>query len=259
MIEAPFIGTESSLSNWVGPYVTNMLGRGEALADTPYTAYEGPLSAGPSSLQDKAFQGIAGLSMPSYGSFTDQGVADKFMSPYISAALEPQIAEARRQAEINRVQNAGRLTRAGAFGGSRQAIMESEGDRNLTRNLADITGKGYQSAYEQARDQFNTEQNRGLEGLDLQLRAGDTQRDIESEGIAADIKQFEQERDYPYRQVQFMQSLLQGLPLGTQSYQYQMPSDTAQTVGNVTDTADALPDIFGGLEGLWDLYKDWDW
>ena len=28
-------GLESSLSNWAGPYVTDMLGRGQALAATP--------------------------------------------------------------------------------------------------------------------------------------------------------------------------------------------------------------------------------
>ena len=31
-------GTESSLSNWAGDYVTNMLGKGQALSETPYQA-----------------------------------------------------------------------------------------------------------------------------------------------------------------------------------------------------------------------------
>ena len=47
------------------------------------------------------------------------------MNHFIQTALDPQIAEARRQAEIQRVANDGRLTQAGAYGGSRQAIMES--------------------------------------------------------------------------------------------------------------------------------------
>jgi hypothetical protein len=37
-------GTESSLSNWAGPYVTDMLGRGQALANQDYQAYGGPPS-----------------------------------------------------------------------------------------------------------------------------------------------------------------------------------------------------------------------
>lgn len=34
-------GEESALSSWAGPYVTEMLGRGEALSKTPYVAYGG--------------------------------------------------------------------------------------------------------------------------------------------------------------------------------------------------------------------------
>ena len=56
-------GSESSLSTWAGPYVTDMLGRGAALADQPYYAYEGPLTAGASDLQSQAFQGLAGLTV----------------------------------------------------------------------------------------------------------------------------------------------------------------------------------------------------
>jgi hypothetical protein len=41
-----FTAEESSLSSWAGPYVTEMLGRGQALAGMPYQAYMGPLTAG---------------------------------------------------------------------------------------------------------------------------------------------------------------------------------------------------------------------
>jgi hypothetical protein len=59
-----FTAEESSLSSWAGPYVTEMLGRGQALAGLPYQAYMGPLTAGQSTLQDTAFQGLAGLNIP---------------------------------------------------------------------------------------------------------------------------------------------------------------------------------------------------
>lgn len=254
-------GVESSLSTWAGPYVTEMLGRGQGLAGLPYAAYMGPLTAGPSDLQQQAFQGLGSLSAGDFfstynpTSFTDEGVAQQFMTPYLQAALEPQIAEARRQAEIERVQNAGRMTRAGSYGGSRQAIMESELDRNLLRNLKDITGTGYQTAYEQAANQFNAEEDRllraSMAGSDmgtnlarLQADLGGMQRDIESEGVAADYAQFKEERDYPYKQVQFMQSLLQGLPLGTQSYSYMEPSGLAQAMGTAGGIWDLLSKIY---------------
>ena len=54
-------GKESSLSNWAGDYVTDMLGKGKAVADQGYEAYTGPLTAGSSDLQDLSFQGLGGL------------------------------------------------------------------------------------------------------------------------------------------------------------------------------------------------------
>jgi hypothetical protein len=130
--------------------------------------------------------------------------------------------------------------------------MNSETQRNLGTNLANITGTGYANAYDKAMAQFNTEQGRGMEAqkmlndygmsaLAAQQSAGATQRDIEAQGIAADKKAFEEERDYPYKQVQYMQSLLQGLPLQTQSYSYQQPS----ALSNAASTA-------GGVMSLWD-------
>ena len=241
--------TTESLSGWAAPYVTSMLAKGEALANQPYQAYGGPLSAGQSELQTQAFQGLAGLTVPTAQmggftptSFTSGTTAQDFMSPYIGAALEPQIAEAQRQAEIQRVQNASRLGKAGAFGGSRQAIMESEGQRNLLRNLADIYGTGMQQAYTQGMGQFNTEQQRqmaaqdltnryGLSALAAQQVGGGLQRDIEQQGIAADYAQFQEERDFPYKQVQYQQSLLQGLPISAAETDYIGQSELAELLG----------------------------
>ena len=260
-------GSESSLSSWAGPYVTEMLGRGQALASQPYQTYMGPLSAGQSAAQQAAFSGIAGLAVPTDQmgafnpqSFTQQGVAQQYMSPYIQAAMEPQIAEARRQAEIQRMQDASRLTRAGAYGGSRQAIMESELNRNLLRNVADITGTGYQQAFTQGQQQFNTEQQRqqaaqelantyGLQALARQADLGAQERAITSEGMMADRAQFEEERDFPYKQTQYMQSLLQGLPLAAQSYTYAEPSKLSTLLGTLGGLQDAggTGDLLSGL------------
>jgi hypothetical protein len=263
----PMVGTktgaESSLSNWAGPYVTEMLGKGQALADTPYQAYGGPLTAGASGLQQQAFSGLAGLTLPtpnqtSYApqTFTAPGVAQSYMSPYMQGALTPQMDEARRSAEIQRVENAGRLGRAGAYGGSRQAVMESEGQRNLQDQLAKIYGTGMQNAFESGQGQFNTEEARrlaaagqaqqyGLQALGAQQTAGGVQRGIESEGIAADYGQFKEERDYPYKQVQYMQSLLQGLPVEAQSYNYMEPSGLNSLMGGTG----------GFLQFIQDMYK----
>ena len=264
------LSTESALSNWAGPYVTDMLGKGQALSETPYQAYMGPLTAGSSPLQNQAFQGIAGLAMPSTmggytpQSFTAPGTAQQYMNPYLQQSLDPQLAEIRRQADITRLGDAGRLTKAGAYGGSRQAVMESEGNRNLATQLARTTGEGYNTAYDKAANQFNTEQGLGLNAQNLTnqyglsalgktAELGATQRGIESEGIAADMAQFNQERDFPYKQVQYQQSLLQGMPLATQSYTYQQPS----TLSNVAGTAGGLGGLYNAVApGISSLYKN---
>lgn len=56
--------SESTLSSWAGPYVTNMLGKAQAVANEPYQVYQGPMTAGQSNLQSKVFQGLGGLSFP---------------------------------------------------------------------------------------------------------------------------------------------------------------------------------------------------
>jgi hypothetical protein len=257
------IGTESSLSNWVGPYVTNMLGRGQALGSEGYQAYQGPLTSGGSNLQNQAFSGLAGLTIPTeqMGAFTPTSFtaenAQQYMNPYLQNALNPQIDAARRQQEIQRIQDAGRLTKAGAFGGSRQGVMEAEGNRGLLDRIAGITGTGYANAYDKAMGQFNTEQDIAMKAQDMtnqyglgtllkQADLGAVQRGIEGEGIAADRAQFEEERDFPYKQVQYMQSLLQGLPLAAQNYTYTQPTGLSESLNTAAGLQNMYNQLFGG-------------
>ena len=253
-----FTAEESSLSSWAGPYVTEMLGRGQALAGLPYQAYMGPLTAGESGLQQQAFQGLGALQTPTAQqttydpmSFTTAGTAEQYMSPFLQGALDPQYAAAQRQADISAQNLQSQFGKAGAYGGSRQAVAEAELQRGLLDRMAGITGTGYQQAFEQAQQQFNTEparqmaaaqqaQRYGLDVLGAQQTGGGLQRAIEQQGIGADIAQFEQERDYPFKNVQFMQSLLQGLPLETQSYSYVEPSGLQTLAGGASDISTIL-------------------
>jgi len=258
--EGDILGKESSLSNWAGDYVTDMLGKGQALGSEGYQSYGGPLTAGQSGLQTNAFEGIGGLNIPTenMGAFTPQTFtaqnAANYMNPYLTASLNPQIEEAKRQSDLARLQNASRMTQAGSFGGSRQAILDSENQRNLQSNLAGITGAGYSNAYDNAMNQFNIEQDRasaaqsesnkyGLGAIQKLYDMGTAQRGIESEGIAADQAQFKEERDYPYKQVQYMQSLLQGLPVEAQQYSTQGLSD----MDSITKDALSMEEFFRQL------------
>ncbi len=138
-------GGESSLSSWAGDYVTDMLGKGQALGSQDYQAYTGPLTAGTSEIQDIAFGGIGNLTVPTgqMGAFTPQtftsDTAQQYMNPYLMAGLQPQLDEARRQAGITAAQNANKF--AGAYGGSAQALFDAEANRNLGQNLSAITVK----------------------------------------------------------------------------------------------------------------------
>jgi hypothetical protein len=233
------VSTSKGLAPWAGDYVTNMLGEGAALAKAPMQVYGGPLTAGASNLQQQGFAGISDVAQAGYdpakftsGTF-DTAAATKYMNPYLQASLNPQLAEARRQSEITQLGNAGRATQAGAFGGGRQAIMDAESQRSLGANLANITGTGYNTAYDKAQQQFNTEQGRsmdvqnaeeasrkysadyGLKSLSDLMAAGATERGIAAEGIAADKKQFEEQAAHPFNMVEFQRKLVEGLPIGS--------------------------------------------
>lgn len=262
---------ETNLSTWAGPYITDMLGKSQALAELPYRAYTADiagayqpiaqqLTAGPSALQTKAFEGLGSLTVPSalgtaasqaqqtYGA-TQQymptvGTVESYMNPYLEAVLAPQRRIAEETAAKQRMETAGRLSQAGAYGGSRQAIMEAEGQKNLQQLLSDITGKGYAGAYDVARAQRQADIQAGLQGIGAQtaatqalagiggqqqaagiqniqqqLAAGQTQRDIEQAGLAKAYEQFLREEQYPKEQLQFQRQMISGIPgLATQSY-----------------------------------------
>jgi hypothetical protein len=224
------VSRTSTLSPWVGDYVTNALGQGAALAQAPYQAYQGPLTAGASGLQQQAFAGAGEMAQAGYtptqftGGFNAQ-TAQQYMNPYLQASLDPQLRELQRSSDIARLADAGRLTKAGAYGGSRQAIMESEGRRNLLDKQQDVLGQGYKTAYDTGLGQFNKEReaqeasrqfgaNFGLKSIDQLANLGAQERGITSEGIAADKAQFEEQRDFAYGMPKYQLGLLSGLPIG---------------------------------------------
>ena len=249
-------GTESNLSNWAGEYVTDMLGKGKALSEMPFEQYKGDLTAGASGLQNKVSTGLNSVAFPgnlgaSFSSATAPtigadgqptgggGIASSYMNPYLSSVLNPQLAEMRRQAEINNLSGVGNLTKSGAFGGGRQAIMQSEAGRNLLTEQNKTIGQGYSNAYDKAMQQFNTEQGQAKDLAGLMANQGAVDRGIESEDIAAKKAQFEEARLNPYKMVQFQQSLLSGLPLAAQTFN-QAPTDNFTQFANFATTLDKL-------------------
>ena len=257
----------STLSDWAGGYVTDMMGKAQALSNTPYQTYQGPMTAGESGLQTKMFQGLGGLNFPgqlgqsfsSTGAYNlpqmtstgmtnntntgPTGTAAQYMNPYLQGVLQPQLEELRRQSQINLQPNLAKLTQAGGYGGGRQAIMQSEADRNLVQAQNQAIGTGYSNAYDKAMQQFNTEQGQAKTLADLMGQAGGQQRGIEQEGITADYNEFLAQRDDPMKKVQFLQSMLQGLPISTVSNVPQAQTGSQQAVGGMQTVYQMLQNL----------------
>ena len=373
--------SSSTLSSWAGPYVTNMLGKAQAIANEPYQVYQGPMTAGESGLQSKVFQGLGNLSFPSNlgqsfsssgayqppqmnmgayqpqpigtgpqpgmtlnqgsngfgdfgsmqattglqnqgpaqpgGTYEDylndigdlsvlpqtrqqfdaeqkqlgqqrqqgmdmlgrgnmgeimaglgapgqmpqgglaglagmmppqpqqpQGVAQQYMNPYLESVLTPQMEELRRQNDITNMKANAGLTSAGAFGGGRQAIMNAENNRNLMQEMNKTVGQGYANAYDKAMQQFNTEQGQAKTLADMMSEAGGQQRGIEQQGISADYNEFLAQRDDPMKKTQYLQSMLQGLPIST------VTNTAAQQsgLGNLVSSIGGMGSIMDSLQ-----------
>lgn len=261
---APDVSKTSTLSPWVGDYVTNALGQASALASAPYQSYGGPLTSGASDLQQQAFAGASDLAKAGYdptrynaGLFSLQD-ANRYMNPYLQASLDPQLQELQRQNKLANMQSNAQAVKAGAFGGSRQALMNTENQRNMLDKMSNVIGQGYNTAYNNAMTQFNADQQRqmdaqkateasrqysadyGLKSLTNLANLGATQRDIEQQGIDADKAEFEKQREWAYKMPQYQLSLLSGLPIGNQT--------------TSTDPG-ALAKIQSDIAGLASLYK----
>jgi hypothetical protein len=273
---------QSTLSEWAGPYVTDMLGKAQAISNTPYQTYQGPMTAGASELQSNVFQGLGNLAFPTNlgqsfsstsayqppsfgpgatgavspgttggtGGMTQPtgptGIASQYMNPYLQAVLDPQLAELRRQNDITNMNTNAKLTGQGAFGGGRQAIMNAENNRNLMQEMNKTVGTGYANAYDKAMQQFNTEQGQAKTLADMMSQAGGQQREIEQQGITADYNEFLAQRDYPMKQTQYLQSMLQGLPISTVS-STQLPQSG---IGQLTSTVGGLGSLMDSLKKL---------
>jgi len=288
----PPVGTSnvSTLSEYAGPYVTEMLGQAQAVAQQPYQVYQGPMTAGESNLQSNVFQGLGSLNFPgqlgqtfsSTGAYQPPmmnqnayapgaigtgagapmggntlgtggnapsqptGIASQYMNPYLQSVLQPQLEELRRQNDITNMNTNAKLTQSGAYGGGRQAIMNSENNRNLMQAQNQAIGTGYSNAYDKAMGQFNTEQGQAKTLADMMAQQGNTQRDIEQQGITADYNEFLAQRDYPQKMLQFQQSMLQGLPISTV---YNQPA-ALSGIGQLSSTVGGLGNIMESLKKL---------
>jgi hypothetical protein len=249
-----------------------------------------------SPMQERAFQQTAGLRVPSqygigsqfagaggmgaaniaqqaagiggqyYGMATNPYAQQSFMSPYMQNVVDVQKAEAIRDYGKILPGMQAQATRAGAFGGSRQAIEQAEARRNLGTQLGQIQAQGTQRAFEQAQQAQQFGANLGLQGygtalqgtgqltsagkaladiggaqlqaqqgiIGLQSQAGAQQQALEQQKVNQAIQNYALQQQNPQMQLSLMSSLLRGLPLQQATTQtYQAPPSALSQIGGL--------------------------
>ena len=276
------ISQTSEFPEELRPYITDILERSktrmEARDEEGYIPYPAPRLAEFSPEQLEAQSGIAGIArsglasdptlassktymqpaldatQASLGQF-DTAAAQQYMSPYMQSVIDIQKREAMRSGDVQRQDIGTQAVGAGGFGGSRQAIAESEQRRNEAQLLSDIQAKGQQSAFEQAGAQFERQKGRELAGgqqlsglseqaprlalaeLGALSGVGAAQQQQGQRGLDIGYQQFQEELQYPERTLQEYSSIIRGFPLTPNQF-------------GVTQTATPPPNLGTQLAGL---------
>ena len=272
---------------------------GQATGFKPYTPYSTNMEdyvAGFSPMQQQAFGTVANLQTPAqYGAATglagasamgSMGLAGQmagagqryaqqatspaatqaYMSPYMQNVVDYQKQQAARDYNIAQQTRRAQAVGAGAFGGSRQAIQESEAERALMSQLQGISATGSQQAFQNAQQAQQFAANLGLQGqqgalqglgqtlqgattlgqlgtselgaqtniANLQSQMGAQQQQLEQQKINQAIQNYATAQQYPYMQLGILNSLLRGLPMqSTTTSSYQATPSTAQQVAGL--------------------------
>jgi len=231
--------TISELPDWAKGYAKDTLAKAGQLTDlttNPYKPYEGQRNAALAPMQIQAMQGASDMSAGPEA--FSKGVSG-YMSPYMQNVVDIGKREAIRQSGIQGTQQQAQATQRGAFGGSRDAIMRAERERNLGQQLGDIQDKGMQSAYDQAANQFRTGITQGMDINKMQAGYGGMQQAQVQRELDTKYGDFGNQMNYPYKQLGFMSDMIRGLPVGTASSttQYQAPGSVLGQLGGLGVTA----------------------
>jgi hypothetical protein len=186
----------TDLPEWARGYAKDILAKGEALTDinkNPYQTYDKDRIAGFTDLQKGAMEGARTMGPSAQlgtatnlagdvgrramdtnyqaGQFSGGqfggNEAQQYMNPYMQNVVDIQQREAQRQADIAGTQRGAQAVKSGAFGGSRQAIVDAEAARNLATQKGDIQAQGLNQSYQQAMAQFNADQARRMQADQL--------------------------------------------------------------------------------------------
>ena len=213
--------------------------------------------------------GIAGQASQAGNNYANQATnpyaTQAYMNPYLQNSLQPQLNEISRQYGITGAQEMGNATQQGAMGGSREALMAAENNRNMNTAMNQAIGNGYNNAFQAAQQAQQFGANLGLQGqqtaltglgqantaagtlgqlgtaqeaaqqgiINTQSTMGQQQQTQQQNITNQAIQNYANAQQYPMMQLGMMSNMLRGLPMQgmtTQQYAAQ-PSMTNQLVG----------------------------
>jgi hypothetical protein len=215
-----------------------------------------------------------------------------FMNPYLNASLQPQLQEIGRQYDITGQQEKSRATGQGAFGGNRQALMQSENARNRNMAMNQTIGQGYDKAFQAAQQAQQFGANLGLQGLQgalsgygqagaaagtlgqlgqtqfgqqqgintAQQQVGAVQQAQAQQNLDQGYQDFLKQQNYPYQQLAFMSDMTRGLPLSqSAATQYTAPPSMVSQLGGLGMAGLGAYGAAGGFKkdgGIISSYKE---
>jgi len=226
--------TQNILPAWWEQYTKSLLGKAEAATSRDYVPYDKPRIAPFQQEQEQAFN-LFRQGMGSYqpylnaatqavnrgtGSFTDPGVANRYMNPYIQNVISGIGSTAARNLSENILPQLNRtFIGGGTFGGSRSAEFTQRAIRDTQNQALSKQMEALSDAYKSGADLYGTEASRALTGAQQYAQLGETEQNqrlreltgLESIGAkrqelaqkSADLRfqNFAEQRDYDLNQV----------------------------------------------------------
>jgi hypothetical protein len=189
--QSGFQGTTGGIGGQAGNYQTNL-----ANAKNPGVFQSGdytsnlPNYANPNAgMQSTQFGNAnAGLTGAKNYDKNFQNLVNQSMNPYQDQVVNQTISDLDRARRMTQNEIGGQAAKAGAFGGSRQALLEAENNRNYLDRVAAATGQLRQQGFESAANRASQEnlQRLGLTAQDLQQTRGlASQGNLAAQGLTA--------------------------------------------------------------------------
>ncbi len=188
-----------------------------------------------------------------------------YQSPYQQQVIEQSMADIQRQADIARGQAQSRAIGAGAFGGSRSALLESESQRpyieQQARTAAGLRQAGFEQAQRAAESDIARQQQMAMFAPELELRARQQQAGLLGGVGAEQMARLGQLGQIGLQQQQLQQMGLQApyeefqraLAYGPQQFGLLAAGQTGQTPITTTKQKTGLGDVLGTAAQLYGM------